>query len=217
MSILHNLVKGVTIEQMKVIYPFAPADKLKTYTDAMNKIFPLYHMNTARRISAFLGQIGVESGQLKYDKELPSQYNKVDVKDKVELTGSRYCNRKTTLGNYVCVASKNDGKHTADCDGPKFIGRGVLQVTGRANYARIGSKMGLDLVKNPDLLLQPETSLKAALEYWNDRGLNAQADAWNLDEITRRVNGAAKLHHKERVEISERALKEITPKTERIT
>lgn len=216
MSVLHNLVKGVTEEQLKVIFPQAPADKIKTYAAAMNKLFPLYQMNTARRISAFLGQIGVESGQLRFDKELPSSYNKVDPKDKTELTGSRYCNRKTTLGNYVCVASKNDGKHTADCDGPKYIGRGCLQVTGRQNYTRLGDKLGIDLVKFPERLLEPEVGLRAALLYWNDRNLNAQADAWNLDEVTRRVNGTAKLHHKERVEISERAIKLLEPKDERI-
>ena len=151
-------------------------------------------MNTPKRIAAFLGQVAVESGELKYDKELPSKYNKKNPSDPKEPCGTLYEGRKT-LGN------------TQAGDGPKFIGRGVLQLTGRANYADYSKKLGIDLIGNPELAATPEVSVKIACQYFKDRGLLVLADAWNLDEITRRVNGNAKLHLEQRVAYSEVAKK----------
>lgn len=188
----------ITEQQLKKIYPNIKADKLKVYTDAFNKVFPSYGIDTPRRIAAFLGQVGVESGELKYDKELGSKWNKKDVGNRFESVGTLYEGRKN-LGN------------TEPGDGPKFIGRGILQLTGRANYTNMSKKLGVDLVNNPELACDPEISTKIACEYFKERGLLKLADEWKLDEITRRVNGNAKLHHDLRVQYSERALKVLSP------
>ncbi len=180
--------------QLKKIYKNAKPDKLKLYCEAFNKVFPEFGINTPRRIAAFLGQVAVESGELKYDKELPSKWNKKNPKDLNEPTGTLYEGRKN-LGNIQAG------------DGPKFIGRGVLQLTGRANYADYSKKLGIDLIANPELAATPEVSVKIACQYFKDRGLLALADAWNIDEITRRVNGNAKLHLKERIAYSQIAKK----------
>lgn len=184
----------ITEEQLKKIYPNCKPDKIKFYTEAFNKVWPEFGINTPRRIAAFLGQVAVESGELKYDKELPSKWNKKNPKDANEPTGTLYEGRKN-LGN------------TKSGDGPKFIGRGVLQLTGRANYESYGKKLGIDLANNPELAATPEVSVKIACQYFKDRSLLTFADAWNLDEVTKRVNGTAKLHHDQRVAYSERALK----------
>ena len=184
----------ITEIQLKKIYTNIRNDKLKLYTDAFNKVFPSYGINSARRIAAFLGQVGVESGELKYDKELASKYNKKDVGNRFEPIGTLYEGRKN-LGN------------TQVGDGPKFIGRGILQLTGRANYTNMSKKLGVDLVNNPELACDPEISTKIACEYFKERGLLGLADKWDLDTITERVNGKAKLHHDLRVKYSERALK----------
>lgn len=188
----------ITEQQLKKIYPNIKADKLKVYTDAFNKVFPAYGIDTPRRIAAYLGQVGVESGELKYDKELGSKWNKKDVGNRFESVGTLYEGRKN-LGN------------TEPGDGPKFIGRGILQLTGRANYTNMSKKLGVDLVNNPELACDPEISTKIACEYFKERGLLKLADEWKLDEITRRVNGNAKLHHDLRVQYSERALKVLSP------
>jgi len=184
----------ITEEQLKKIYKNCKPEKLKLYCEAFNKVFPQFEINTPKRIGAFLGQVGVESGELRYDKELGSKWNKKDPKDPKEPIGTLYEGRKN-LGN------------TQPGDGPKFIGRGVLQLTGRANYADYSKKLGIDLIANPDLAATPEVSVKIACQYFKDRGLLALADAWNLDEITRRVNGNAKLHLEQRVAYSEAAKK----------
>lgn len=187
----------ITEQQLKKIYPNVKSDKLKVYIDAFNKVFPAYAIDTPRRIAAFLGQIGVESGELRYDKELGSKWNKRDVTNPYESVGTLYEGRKN-LGN------------TEPGDGPKYIGRGILQLTGRANYTNMSKKLGVDLVNNPELACNPEISTKIACEYFKERDLLKLADEWNLDEITRKVNGNAKLHHELRVKYSETALKTLS-------
>lgn len=189
---------NITKDQLKKIYPNIRPEKLEVYTNAFNKVFPNYSIDTPRRIAAFLGQVGVESGELRYDKELGSKWNKKDVSNRFEPVGTLYEGRKN-LGN------------TEVGDGPKFIGRGILQLTGRANYTSMSKKLGVDLVNNPELACDPEISTKIACEYFKERGLLVLADKWNLEEITRRVNGNAKLHHDLRVQYSERALKTLNP------
>lgn len=184
----------ITEAQLKEIYKNVSAQKCKLYTEAFNKIFVEYNITSPQRIAAFLGQVAVESGELKYDRELPSRFNKKDPKDKNEQTGTLYEGRKS-LGNTVAG------------DGPRFIGRGILQLTGRANYASMSKKLGIDLVGNPELACDPIVSTKIACQYFKDRGLLTLADSWNLREITRRVNGPGMLHLTERMNYSERALK----------
>jgi len=188
----------LTAEKLKKIFPSATKEKIETYLPCFQKEFVRYGLNTPRRVAAFLGQIGVESGELKWDEELPSKWNKVDPKDKSEPTGTLYEGRKASLGNYV------------KGDGPKFIGRGILQITGRANYTLYGNKIGVDLVKAPERAKEPEIATRIALEYWVNKNCNAQADAWRLDKVTELVNGKAKLHLDKRSEYSERALKILT-------
>lgn len=187
----------ITEMQLKKIYPKVKQDKLELYVKAFNSVFPSYGINTPRRIAAFLGQIGVESGELRYDKELGSKWNKRDVTNPYESVGTLYEGRKN-LGN------------TEPGDGPKYIGRGILQLTGRANYTNMSKKLGMDLVNNPELACNPEISTKIACEYFKERDLLKLADEWNLDEITRKVNGNAKLHHELRVKYSETALKTLS-------
>jgi putative chitinase len=184
----------ITEEQLKKIFTNSKADKIKLYCEAFNKVWPQFGITTPKRISAFLGQVGVESGELKYDKELPSKWNMKDPKDPREKVGTLYEGRKP-LGN------------TQPGDGPKYIGRGILQLTGRANYTEYAKKLKVDLVNNPDLAMLPEVSVMIACQYFADRKLLEAADVWNLALITERVNGRAKLHHDKRVAYSETALK----------
>lgn len=181
--------------QLADIFPMASKEKIKEYTAAFNQTFGSYGLSTPKRIAAFLGQIGVESGQLRFDEELPSKWNKANPDDPLEPVGSLYEGRKATLGNYV------------QGDGAKFIGRGIIQLTGRANYALYGGKIGVDLIKNPERAKEPLLATKIALQYWKDRGCNAQADAWRIDKITEAINGKAKLHYERRLKYSQTALR----------
>lgn len=183
----------ITAELLKSIFPKTKIEILETYALHFNKEFPNYGLFTPRRVAAFLGQVGHETAGLQIVEEMRSKWNTSDPKDHTCPTGNLYENRKD-LGNYV------------PNDGPKFIGRGIIQLTGRGNYNKF-SRVGVDLVKYPERAKEPEVSVRVALEYWKDRNCNSQADAWRIDKVTELVNGKAKLGLAERTKISEAALK----------
>jgi putative chitinase len=74
-------------------------------------------------------------------------------------------------------------------DGWKYHGRGLIQLTGKENYANCGSGMGVDLIGNPDYLLDPKYATLSAGWFWNKKGLNATADAKDYETMTKRING----------------------------
>lgn len=79
--------------------------------------------------------------------------------------------------------------NTQPGDGERFKGRGYLMLTGRDNYARAGAALGLPLLERPELAAEPEHAARIAAWFWRRRGLNALADANDLEGITRRING----------------------------
>jgi putative chitinase len=126
----------------------------------------LYAIDSPQRQAAFIAQIGHESGRLIYVRELwgptPSQ--------------ERYEGR-ADLGN------------TEEGDGFRFRGRGLIQVTGRANYQRCADVLNLPLTEHPELLEQPDNASLSAAWFWNVNGLNFLADGNNFEMITRKING----------------------------
>ena len=92
----------ITEAQLKAIYPNCSSEKIKSYAAAFNVVFPIFEVNTPARIAAFLGQVAVESGELKYDKELGSKYNKKNPKDPITKTS------KLTFHHQENRESRND-------------------------------------------------------------------------------------------------------------
>lgn len=74
-------------------------------------------------------------------------------------------------------------------DGVRFKGRGLIQLTGRANYATFGPLLGLDLINDPDLAADPVNALAVACLYWQKHGLSDLADQEDIEGITRKING----------------------------
>lgn len=127
-----------------------------------------YGINTPGRLAAFLAQIGHECGSGRHTREL---WGPTDAQ-------RRYEGRRD-LGN------------TVPGDGRRFLGRGAIQITGRANTtaARDALKPGMDLMAFCAWLETPEGAATSAAWWWSQRGLNALADAGRFDDITRRING----------------------------
>lgn len=144
-----------------------PQARAHKWASALTSAMDSGQINTRLRIAAFLAQIGHESGSLVYVKELggPSYFAKYDG--------------RKDLGN------------TQPGDGARFAGRGLIQVTGRANYAKASQALFGDdrLLRAPELLEQPEWAAKSAVWYWSTRNLNALADADRFTDLTRVING----------------------------
>ncbi len=154
--------KGVNAQQLRKMMPGLSAAKAEQMTPHINAAMQQAGINTPKRQAAFLAQMGHESGSLRYMEELAS--------------GKAYEGRKD-LGN------------TQPGDGARFKGRGLIQLTGRANYAAASKDLGIDFVKNPELAAKPENAAKIAAWYWQKHGLNKLADEGKFGTITRRING----------------------------
>ncbi len=91
--------------------------------------------------------------------------------------------------NFARYDWRRDLGNTKAGDGARYHGRGIFQLTGRANYRRYGALTGLDLEGFPERAKEPAVSLAIAFAYWRDRGCNAAADADDVVAVTRLING----------------------------
>ncbi|MFJ7884614.1 glycoside hydrolase family 19 protein [Pseudomonas sp. NPDC096917] len=155
----------ITVQQLLQILPNA-GQAAGVFVSAINTAMNHYQIVGLKRVAAFIAQIGHESGQLKYVKEIWGP-----TKAQAKYEG------RVDLGNTVVG------------DGSKYRGRGLIQITGRANYAECGEALGLDLLTHPELLEKPQHACMSAACFWSSRGLNTLADAGKFDTITLRING----------------------------
>ena len=156
---------SITQQQLLQILPNA-GSVAGVFVPVLNAAMEHYQIVGAKRVAAFIAQIGHESGQLKYVKEIWGP----------TAAQSKYEGRKD-LGN------------TLASDGSKYRDRGLIQITGRANYMACGEALGLDLIKQPELLEKPQHACMSAAWFWATKGLSTLADAGQFDKITQRING----------------------------
>lgn len=159
--------------------------------EPLTNTFSKFEINTPKRQAAFIGQCGHESNNFRTLEEnlyysanalmrvWPSRFPDYDVAEK-------YANNPAKIANKVYAGRMGN---TEDGDGWKYHGRGLIQLTGKDNYTRCGEALGIDLVNNPYLLLEPEFAAASAGWFWRKHGLNQLADLGDLVAITKRING----------------------------
>ena len=161
------------------------------WVDPLNDTFAKYEINTPKRQACFIGQCMHESGGFKH---LVENLN-YSAKALVATWSSRFPNIEYAMEyerKPERIANKVYGGrmgNTEDGDGAKYIGRGLIQLTGKENYANCGSSLGVDLVGNPNWLADPKYAALSAGWYWNKRNLNALADNMQIEEMTKKING----------------------------
>ena len=166
------------LAELQSILPYAHA-RAALYIVPLNAAMTAYDINTKGRQAAFIAQIGHESGQFRYVKEIASGVAYEMLRD---------------LGNIE------------PGDGVKYKGRGLIQITGRANYAAVGDALNLDALGQPELLEQPEAAARSAGWFWTTgaglrlsraakarlgdlTNLNDVADKGDFVGITLAING----------------------------
>ena len=79
----------------------------------------------------------------------------------------------------------------ASGDGWKYRGRGILQLTGKSNYAQCSHDLFQDdtLVHNPDLLRTPEYATLSACWFWHKNQLNHICDIGDIVLLSKKING----------------------------
>lgn len=172
-----------------------------TWATALAAAATRYDIDTAARIASFLAQTGHESGQFNRIVEslvYSTAQRLMTVWPKrfpTPASAAPYVRNEQRLANFV-YANRIGNGDVQSGDGYKYRGRGLIQVTGRSNYQACGKVLGLDLLDNPDLLLQPRNAALSAAWFWDSRGLNALADDRTDDNdledftaITKAING----------------------------
>ena len=163
------------------------------WLDPLNSTFDKYELNTPTRQAAFIGQCQHESGNFKTLEEnlhysakglMATWHSRFPD----EATADKYANNPEMIANKV-YGGRADLGNTEDGDGWRFHGRGVIQLTGRANYKTCGDAIGVDLINAPELLLEPQNAVLSAGWFWNKRGLNSLADNQDWETMTKRING----------------------------
>jgi putative chitinase len=159
--------------------------------EPLQETFEKYQINTPKRQACFIGQCMHESGGFKQLKENLNY----SAKALMNTWPSRFPDLNTAMiyeRQPEMIANKvYSGRmgNTEDGDGAKYIGRGLIQLTGKDNYRAFGEAIGEDLVANPQLVEEPRYAALSAGWFWNKRGLNALADAMDITTMTVRING----------------------------
>ena len=160
---IDDTLPGVPIIDLAVLQTLCPqtkAERLALFVEPLNATVKEFLIV---RLPEFLAQIAHESGGFVYTREIwgptPQQ--------------ARYEGR-TDLGN------------TQPGDGSLYRGRGLIQVTGRANYAACALALDLPLLDQPELLERPMPAARSAGWFWQAHGLDALDD---FERMTRRING----------------------------
>jgi putative chitinase len=179
----------ITEQQLLQILPNA-GRQAGVFVSVLNTAMNRYGIVGTPRAAAFIAQVGHESDQLtrlveslNYSadglmKTWPSRF------DSVRATAA--ARNPEQIANIVYAGRMGNA---APGDGWKYRGRGLIQVTGKTNYAACGEALGLDLISQPELLEQPQYAAMSAAWFWSANGLNTLADAGDLTKITRRING----------------------------
>ena len=152
----------ITKEMLRKLAPTAKEDIITHLAQHLDEQLAKYGIDSYLRVCHFLAQAAHESASFRTLEEYAS--------------GAAYEGRKD-LGN----VQPGDGK--------RYKGRGIFQLTGRANYRVMGQKLGVDLEGKPELASDPMISIKTACEYWNSRKLSIYADLDDVRTITKKING----------------------------
>ncbi|WP_236233701.1 glycoside hydrolase family 19 protein [Pseudomonas tohonis] len=200
------------LESLVSIFPNARS-QAGVFVSAINRAVARFDITSPVRLAAFLAQVGHESGgltrlveNLNYSAQglantWPARFK--DANGQPSALANQIARKPELIANAVYGGRLGNGP-VASGDGWRYRGRGLIQLTGKANYKASGEALGVDLVAHPELLEQPEWACLAAAWFWKEHGLNELADAGKFEAITKRINGGL-TGQAERIALRERA------------
>jgi putative chitinase len=182
----------LTTEQLRAIVTTLSIEKATELLPNLNAAMSWADINTPERIGGFIAQSAHESmGYTVFAENLNYSAQgllKTFPKYFTATLANTYARNPRMIANRVYANRMGNGDEPSG-DGWKYRGKGAIQLTGKDNHRRCGEAFGLDLVNNPELLLQPENLFKSAAWFWKANGLNAIADAQDFTKLTKRING----------------------------
>ncbi|CAB4124284.1 COG3179 Predicted chitinase [uncultured Caudovirales phage] len=185
----------LTKDQLLKIAPAAKNSKLNldALVVALNDEMAASGISNVNRKAGFIAQCAHESGgfcriieNLNYSadgllKTFPKYFPDLVI-------ATQYAKQPAYIANRVYANRMGNGAQESG-DGFRYRGRGFIQLTGKENYTKCGDAIGKDLVNMPELLENIESAVKSAAWFWNSHNLNALADADDIINMTKKING----------------------------
>ena len=194
----------------------APGADPTVWVPALLPVLRARNVSTPHRLAAFLGQCVAEAGpafsELSEDMDYstPARVLAVfpgevhDLVQAIDLAG-----RPEDLADLVYAGRGGNGP-VGSGDGWRFRGGGLLQLTGRDAFTEFGASVGMLPEDAADFCRTPTGAAASAAWYWDVHGCNGLADGWQLQAVTRVVNGPALEGLDVRVSASNLALAALT-------
>ena len=178
----------------EALKPLVSSGNLLKYGDLLAELMPKYGIDTPLRQRHFLAQLLHESNRFELTREnlnynadgllktFPKYFNKAQAKE--------FAWQPEKIANRVYANRMGNGNE-ASGEGWRYIGRGLIQTTGKDNYRAASQARYRDnrLLDTPSLLELPHAAVESACYFWNANNLNVLADKNDIDAVTRRING----------------------------
>ena len=180
----------VTVQMLCTITTQELADK---WVNALNETCERFAIDTPFRIAGFLSNTAHESGGFKFVKEnlnysaaslmrvWPSRFPNVEIAQRYAMQPEKIANR--------AYADRMGNGDEASQDGSKFLGRGLIQLTGKNNYVAYSLACDNEALQKPEIVEQPKYAAESAGWFWDVNRLNTLADAQEVGGMCRRING----------------------------
>jgi putative chitinase len=184
----------ITLNQLKQMLPKNPY--VADWHEALTQLLPDYDINTPRRIAAFVAQCAHESGGFMVLKEnlnyKPATLRKIFPKyfptDAIANDYATKLNKQAAIANRVYANRMGNGSEESG-DPAKWIGRGLIQLTGKNNYQAFADSVEMNINDVPEYLATFEGAAQSACWFWETNNLNKFADAGDILGMTKRING----------------------------
>jgi len=163
------------------------------WVDPLNETFERFGIVTHNQQAMFIGQASHESGNFKLLEEnlnykaatlmriWPKRFPTMEK-------ANEYAGNPKKIANSV-YSSRMGNRDENSGDGFRFRGRGIFQLTGHSNVFHAGKALGVDFVKDPDLIASPKYAALTAGWFWSTHNLNSPADALDYTKVTKIING----------------------------
>ena len=187
----------ITVDQLRAMIP--SNKEVEEWCEELNKALPKYGITTDKRIAGFISQCAHESMDFRVLEENLNYKEATLLKVFPRYFGpgkenaAEYAGKPEKIANYVYM-DKNRSKSGAlgnhkENDGWAMRGKGLKQVTGRANHEAFGKTVGMTAEEAAEYLMTKKGALESALWFWGSRNLNEVADTGDVTRLTKIING----------------------------
>ncbi len=181
----------LTKDQLKTLIPTNPY--VDDWYNALSTLLPDYDINTPKRIAAFIAQCSHESAGFKFLREnlnyraeslmrvWPRHFPTIEI-------ARQYAHKPEKIANKAYANRMGNGDE-ATGDGWRYLGRGLIQLTGKNNYEAFAESIETPLEEIPEYLATFEGAAQSACWFWETNNLNRFADVGDIKGLTKAING----------------------------